>query len=64
MTATPTDYQRLEWNETSLTANGNRFDLTTPEGRMAARAYAYTVGAEGDTQTKRAILRVVKRDDG
>jgi hypothetical protein len=43
---------------------GNIFDTTTPEGRMAARAYAFMVAAEGDEATKRAILRVVGRDDG
>jgi hypothetical protein len=43
---------------------GNTFDITTPEGRMAARAYAFMVAAEGDEQTKRVILKKVGRDDG
>lgn len=49
---------------TTLMVDGNHFDITTPEGRMAARAYAYTVAADGDTETKRKILKVVKRNDG
>ena len=44
--------------------DGNIFDRDTPEGRMAARAYAYTVRAEGDEQTFRRIIRLVGRDDG
>lgn len=50
--------------ETTIMVDGNSFDVTTPEGRMAARAYAYTVAADGDEQTKRRILQIVKRDDG
>ena len=49
---------------TTLFVGGNVFDITTPEGRMAARAYAFMVAAEGDEETKRALMKRVGRDDG
>lgn len=59
-----TTQRSLTETKNSLMVGGNIFDTTTPEGRMAARAYAFMVAAEGDESTKRAILRVVGRDDG
>lgn len=62
MDATKRD--RLTITTKTLMIGGNAFDITTPEGRMAARAYAYTIAAEGDEETKRKIIRVVGRNDG
>lgn len=56
--------ERFTLMRDTLMVNNNAFDISTPEGRMAARAYAYTVAAEGDEATKRRILRIVGRNDG
>jgi hypothetical protein len=48
----------------TIMVDGNAFNILTPEGRMAARAYAYTIAAEGDEETKRRIIRIVGRNDG
>lgn len=46
-----------------LSVNGNTFDLTTPEGRFAANAYAYFLLAE-DERTANEILRTLERVEG
>lgn len=64
MGTTPRYHNAPTQTETTLFVEGNTFDLTTAEGRMAARAYAFMVGAQGDEQTKREIMKRVGRDDG
>lgn len=55
---------RLTITTKTLMIDGNYFNITTPEGRMAARAYAYTIAADGEEEIKRKILRIVGRNDG
>lgn len=59
-----TKQDRLTITTKTLMIGGNAFDITTPEGRMAARAYAYVIAAEGEEEIKRKILRIVGRNDG
>ena len=57
------DYTNLSIGQHSIVVGRNYFDITTPEGRMAVRAFAWTRAAEGDSKTKEALLAVVGRDD-
>lgn len=44
----------------SLTVNGNTFDLSTPEGRFAASAYAYHIMCD-DGELAASILKQIER---
>lgn len=57
------DYTNLSIGQHSIIVGRNYFDITTPEGRMAVRAFAWTCAAEGDTATKNRLLAVVGKDD-
>lgn len=56
-------YTNLSIGQHSIVVGRNAFDISTPEGRMAVRAFAWTLAAEGDSATKEKLLRVVGRDD-
>jgi len=57
--------EKLLVNEAAryIVADGNTFDTTTLEGRMAARAYAFAVLAQGDDATFKSIIAVVGREE-
>ena len=57
-------HEPIEIGDTLIQVGKNRFDVTTPEGRMAARALAWTVAADGELWLRDVILRKVGRDDG
>ena len=53
----------LNISDHSVRIGRSVIDITIPEGRMAVRAYAWTLAAEGDSATKEKLLAVVGRDD-
>lgn len=57
-------HERIEIGDHIIQVGKNHFDVTTPEGRMAARALAWTVAADGDVWLRDQIIRKVGKDDG
>lgn len=55
---------KIRISTTWLSVGKNLFDISTPEGRMAVRAFAWTLAALGEQTTKEKLLAVVGKDDG